>query len=192
MDEVHPARLTTKRTCIEPISLDQADAAYPALSDPRVYTFIPEEPPASASALREKWVRYLAGPRDASDERWLNWTVWLQDAEQVIGTLQATVFLDGSRAEIAYLFASAHWGLGLAAESVGAMCTWLFAACGLALVEAQVDTRNEASRRLLERLGFERVRLSRAADVFKGTVSSEYLYRLTYPPGGRTTEGTTE
>jgi len=167
----------TQRTRIEPISLDQVDVAYQALSDPRVYTFIPEEPSPNADTLRKKWTGYLDGPSDASDEQWLNWTVWLQSTDEVIGTLQATVFVNEHRADIAYLFASAHWGQGLASETVEALCAWLYAICEVAVIEAQVDIRNEASYRLLERLGFERIRLTRAADVFKGTVSDEYLYR---------------
>ncbi len=176
-DEVQPERLMTQRTRIEPISLDQVDVAYQALSDPHVYTFIPEDPPPNADTLRRKWTRYLDGPGNASDEQWLNWTVWLQSTDEVIGALQATVFANEHRADIAYLFAAKHWGQGLASEAVDAMCAWLCAVCDVAVVEAQVDTRNEASYRLLERLGFERIRLTPAADVFKGTVSDEYLYR---------------
>lgn len=167
----------TERTRIEPISLDQVAAAYPALSDPRVYAFIPDDPPPNANALRQRWTRYLRGPSNVGEEQWFNWIVWLQDRDEVIGTLQATLFVHERRANLAYLFASAHWGQGLAAETVDAMRSWLGAEGGVTTCEAQVDTRNEASYRLLERLGFARVCLVRAADAFKGIISDEYLYR---------------
>jgi len=41
---------------------------------------------------------------------------------------------------------------------------------------AYVDTRNKASIRLLERLGFERVDATKDADFFKGESSDEYVY----------------
>jgi [ribosomal protein S5]-alanine N-acetyltransferase len=41
---------------------------------------------------------------------------------------------------------------------------------------ALLDTRNEASWRLMERLGFRRNRLIKDADQFKGASSDEYEY----------------
>jgi len=43
-------------------------------------------------------------------------------------------------------------------------------------VRALLDTRNDASSRLLERLGFQRVQLIKNADDFKGAPSDEYEY----------------
>jgi hypothetical protein len=50
---------------------------------------------------------------------------------------------------------------------------------------AEVDTRNAASYKLLERLSFERVMMKEQADFFKGRYSDEYVYRLTCQPSIR-------
>jgi RimJ/RimL family protein N-acetyltransferase len=45
-------------------------------------------------------------------------------------------------------------------------------------VKAQVDTRNQSSIRLLERLKFERIGHQKDADFFKDSLSDEYIYQL--------------
>ena len=47
---------------------------------------------------------------------------------------------------------------------------------GVREVRALLDTRNEPSWRLLERLGFRRARMIKDADHFKGAPSDEYEY----------------
>ncbi len=42
---------------------------------------------------------------------------------------------------------------------------------------AQVNTRNKASIRLLEKLSFKQVEHQAAVDFFKGSSSDEYTYR---------------
>jgi RimJ/RimL family protein N-acetyltransferase len=54
----------------------------------------------------------------------------------------------------------------------------LFSDFAVARILAEVDTRNLASMRLLDRLGFERGALKKDADSFKGSSSDEYTYVL--------------
>jgi ribosomal-protein-alanine N-acetyltransferase len=60
------------------------------------------------------------------------------------------------RAEIGYGLDVEYWGRGLAREAVGALLEFGFSRMKLHSVEARVDPENEASIRLLERLGFVR------------------------------------
>jgi RimJ/RimL family protein N-acetyltransferase len=112
------------------------------------------------------------------DQLWLNWAVHRKREQDYIGTLQATVSAD-QRAAIAYMLHSAFWGKGYAQEACRRLLTMLFTAYDLRCVYAEVDTRNQASWRLLERLGFQRVAFRQAADHFKGASSDEYTYELT-------------
>lgn len=79
-------------------------------------------------------------------------------------------------ADIAYFVFRAFQRQGLAAEAVDAVLKHLKAAVGLREARALLDTRNEASWRLLERLGFRRARLIKNADHFKGAPSDEFEY----------------
>jgi len=76
--------------------------------------------------------------------------------DRLIGSVTLFV-LDGARGgEIGYALAPAHQGRGLASEALRLAIAHAFDVLELARIEADVDPRNEASWRLLERLGFRR------------------------------------
>ena len=52
------------------------------------------------------------------------------------------------------MLSPAHWGKGLATEAVRRVLQFGFERIGLHRVEAELDPRNTASARLLERIGF--------------------------------------
>ncbi|GHD17008.1 N-acetyltransferase [Streptomyces violarus] len=60
--------------------------------------------------------------------------------------------------EIVYALAPEAWGSGLGTELAQALVGYGFETLGLTEVHATVDARNEASLRLLGRIGFEHVR----------------------------------
>lgn len=178
--------LETDRLLLEPLRRDHAAHLFAPLSDSRIYTFIPQDPPVSSDALETRY-GVLEGRRSpARDEWWLNWAVRLkrgagtaEDPEHCgyIGTLQATV-PHGGPALIAYLFSPAFHGNGYAAESCRSLLCLLFTHFGREEVFAETDTRNVPSQRLLERLGFTRRETRFGADSFKGEPSDEYVYGL--------------
>lgn len=61
---------------------------------------------------------------------------------------------DRGRVEIGYGLSASFRRRGYGGEAVAAMVTWLGAQPGVRAVTAEVEVGNEASRRLLERLGF--------------------------------------
>ena len=61
------------------------------------------------------------------------------------------------RVEIGYGVAGPFRGQGLGSEGVGALVGWLAVQPGVTAVTASVEVGNEASRRLLARLGFDLV-----------------------------------
>lgn len=111
-------------------------------------------------------------------ELWLNWTVF--EGQQVIGTIQASVTLVDQSAAVAYVFGPMFWGQGYATEAMRALLDFL-SGLGVGRARANLDTRNVASARLVERLGFVRVAELKGADEFKGAVSDEYVYELQLP-----------
>lgn len=66
--------------------------------------------------------------------------------------------------EIGFILHPDHWGKGLAREALDAMIAYGLETLGLEEVTADVDPRNAASIRLLERIGF--VETGRAAKTF--------------------------
>jgi RimJ/RimL family protein N-acetyltransferase len=59
-----------------------------------------------------------------------------------------------ARAEIGFLFAQRHWGKGYAREAMERVIGYAFDELGLERLWARFHESNEASKRLLERLGF--------------------------------------
>jgi ribosomal-protein-alanine N-acetyltransferase len=166
--------IQSDRFVLEPLLVGHADLLFDDLLHPRLYDYVPSDPPASREALRltyERWVR-----RRSADgaEVWYNYALKALRGAVYVGTLQATLRPEGDSL-IAYQVFPRFWRTGIATEGVSAMMHAL-AAGGVTRFVAQVDTRNVASQRLLASLGFALVRRIDEADFFKGARSDEFEY----------------
>jgi ribosomal-protein-alanine N-acetyltransferase len=85
---------------------------------------------------------------------------------------------DHRSATIGYCLDDAVWGQGFATEAVGALLHWAFDMLDLNRVQAETDTRNTASRRVLEKLGFVREGTLREDCIVEGEVSDSWVYGL--------------
>ena len=99
------------------------------------------------------------------------------------GTLLGTCALwridaQNRRAELGYLLDARHWGVGSMHEALSALLDYGFTELDLNRVEADTDSRNERSTRLLERLGFAREGLFRERCIVDGEVSDSAMYGL--------------
>ncbi|MDL2344298.1 GNAT family protein [Deinococcus sp. MIMF12] len=170
-------RLFTPRLTLEPQQAGHAAVMAAALADPRVHTFLPSSPPQEGD-LRERFARLETRTSPDGAEAWLNWVVFARAGGAALGTVQATVRPALAEADVAYVLAPFAWGQGYAAEAMTALLGFLAGEWGVREALAQVDTRNLASIRLLERLGFRRTGLTPRADMIRGRPSDEYSYRL--------------
>lgn len=59
-----------------------------------------------------------------------------------------------ARAEIGYVMGRDHWGKGLMHEALTSLIAYAFDSCKLRRLEAEVNPRNVASTRLIQKLGF--------------------------------------
>ncbi len=82
------------------------------------------------------------------------------------------------RAEIGYALGSGVWGKGYMNEALTALLGYGFTELDLNRVEADIDPRNEASAKTLERLGFTREGLLRERWIVDGEVSDTAYYGL--------------
>jgi ribosomal-protein-alanine N-acetyltransferase len=85
---------------------------------------------------------------------------------------------DHRSASMGYCFDDAAWGHGYATEAARALLQWAFDTLDLNRVQAETDTRNAASARVLEKLGFVREGTLREDCVVNGEVSDSWLYGL--------------
>jgi RimJ/RimL family protein N-acetyltransferase len=168
----------TRRLRIEALRHEHAAQLFPSLADPRIYAYIPDDPPRSVAGLTHRYSLLERGAPAGSGEIWLNWAIRLRISPIYIGTLQATVYRRRT-ANIAYVLAPPYWGRGYATEA----CQWLlvYLAIQLRIVafRATVDNRNEPSWRLLERLRFKRT--GQQIVEFRGQPVTDYSYCLRPP-----------
>jgi [ribosomal protein S5]-alanine N-acetyltransferase len=171
------SRLITQRLDFEPIEEGHAQALFSQLQDPRIYRFIPFNAPRSTGELAARFVKLSAGSSPDGSEKWLNWALRLRDAADYVGTLQATIRPDET-ALIAYVVFPSYWRAGYAREAAAELIHFLFAERQVRVVEAQIDTRNVASIKLVESFGFVRTATLENADFYHGAFRHEYHYSL--------------
>lgn len=140
---------------LEPLVAAHADEMFGPMSSPAIYAYIPEQPPASLAALRQRYTLLERGHSASGRERWLNWIVRLASG-QCAGYVQATIY-PGATADFAFVFAPEHWGRGVAFEACRATIPSLAGDFAVRALFATVDPRNLRSIGLLQRLGFEEV-----------------------------------
>jgi RimJ/RimL family protein N-acetyltransferase len=176
--------LQTDRLLLEPLCEHHAQYLFLLLADPQIYTFIPQDPPASLAELQIRYRQLQTRYSPEGDQVWLNWAIYLKTEHHYVGIVQATIGSD-QIGYLAYELNPRFWGCGYATEACRQIVETLFTDHQVTEIMAEVDTRNAASYKLLERLSFERVMTKEQADFFKGRYSDEYVYRLKRQPGSR-------
>ena len=167
--------LKTERLRLEPQVEAHTDALMQALSSPRTHEFVPGDPPLDRERFADRMKKLESRISTDGLQHWLNWTVF--SGLEVIGTVQADATDSTSSASIAYMFHPNSWGKGFAFEATSAMLEHLKSQ-GVTSFKAWTDTRNLASHKLLERLGFAKIEEIKNADEFKGSISDEFVYSL--------------
>ena len=168
--------LETPRLRLRPYRREDAPEVFALYSDPRVvryWSFPAWTAPTQASA----YIVRALGEMEAG--KVMPWAVARREDDRVVGT--GTLFAlapDQGRAEIGFSLLPALQGQGIAAETVRCLLAYAFDTLKLRRVEADIDPRNTASRRLVERLGFREEGLLRARWQVAGETCDSALYGL--------------
>ncbi len=146
--------IKAQRVLLRPITDADLDALYSIFSDPQVMRYWSTPPLVDMNAAREL-LREIH--ESAQQGTFLKWGIARISDNLLIGT--ATVYnldLSNGRAEIGYALGREHWGHGYMNETLNALLGYAFEELNLRRLEADVDPRNAASIRSLERLGFKK------------------------------------
>lgn len=168
--------LAAGRLRLRALTAADTDAVYAVFSDPQVMRYW-SSPPMTAPEQAVAYIEHI--------EQWfarragLQWGIAHGDDDRVIGTATLCAFaLEHRRCEIGYALSSTAWGQGLAHEALTRLLRYAFDELALERIEADVDPRNAASIKLLERLGFRHEGLLRARWHVAGEVQDSALYGL--------------
>lgn len=145
-------RLETKRLILREMRPDDAEAILAMYSDEEVMRY---RDVAAFSRLAEARqfleqvrARYVQGEE-------VHWGITLKAEEQLVGTCGYSWHLGPPFGALGYDLARRYWKQGIMTEAISALLRFGFEVRSLHRVEARVRQGNEASLRLLRRLGFQ-------------------------------------
>ena len=170
--------IETARLKLRPVDADadpDAMAAYQSRAD--VCRYIPYEPrdrDRIVEVIRERGRTTLT---DEGQQLWLS--VLRRDTGRLIGDVLLFWHSRQHRGgEIGYVFDPEHQGQGYATEAAAALLDLGFDGLGLHRIVARVDARNEASARVLRRLGMRQEAYLVQNEWFKGEWSDEIDFAI--------------
>jgi RimJ/RimL family protein N-acetyltransferase len=171
LDSLRSERLRLRR-------FDPRDAEFLAAyrSEPEVARFQSWGESFSIEAARSLITAFADG--DADGPGWFQWAIERVDHPGIVGDVAVDLQRDGRQAVIGYTIAQAFQGRGYATEIIARAVDHLLVDRGLHRVTAECDTRNAASVRLLERLGFRREGHLRSSTWINGEWCDDYIYAL--------------
>jgi [ribosomal protein S5]-alanine N-acetyltransferase len=168
--------LKTARLDLRPLRPGDESALFRIHADPDFMRYWSDAPWADIERAR----RMIANDqRELAAGEHLRLGIVLRDSAQLIGT--SSLFkldMQNRRAEIGYGIAPAHWRQGYMSEAVSALIQFAFGKLDLIRLEADIDPRNLASAKSLEKLGFVREGCLRQRWIVAGEVSDSALYGL--------------
>jgi RimJ/RimL family protein N-acetyltransferase len=168
--------LAGPRVRLRALRANDADALFAVRSDPRVMRYWSHAPWTD----REQAVARLAWlERERETSEFYEWAITVDGDDRLVGTVSLFALNRAQkRAEVGYGLASALWGRGYATEALKLAVDFAFGTLGLARLEADIDPRNEASCRLVERIGFVREGLLRERWHVAGEATDSAMYGL--------------
>lgn len=106
--------------------------------------------------MRIAYREMLDGSRQDMENRiwFVPWKMILNESQKVIGDLCFKGTVKEHTVEIGYGISPEYEGNGYMTEAVQAMTKWAFRQKDVIFVEAETDTENKASQRVLEKCGF--------------------------------------
>ncbi|WP_055106554.1 GNAT family N-acetyltransferase [Paenibacillus ihumii] len=145
--------IESERLRLRRMERSDAERMFQIWSDPEVVKYMNIPPFASVEDTLEM-IQLLNGLSESEDA--LRWGIELKEDGQLIGSCGFNVWeLSGAyRGEIGYDLGREYWGFGYMSEAMRMLLSYGYQTIGLNRIEALVDPRNSASRRLLQSFEF--------------------------------------
>lgn len=154
---------------LRPFTLADVPAAHLVYSDPQVMRYVGHGAVRSITGTESMVRQYMAHQRTHG---FGFWAVIDRTTGVLIGDAGLARTIDGE-VEMGYTLARAWWGKGIATQAAGLCVETARGTLGIPRLRSLVEAPNTASRRVLEKLGFERDGVTMAFD------REHLVYRLT-------------
>ncbi len=164
------------RVQLRMLRVDDVPQLYAQFSDPKVMRYWSRPPLMRIEEARTLFEELQGG---VSTGEFAQWAIARRSDDLMIGSCALFAYQQvHRRAAIGYALASAHWGHGYAHEALRLALDHAFGMLELHRLEADVDPRNVASTRLLEKLGFVREGVLRERWHVSGEMQDSAIYAL--------------
>ncbi len=168
--------LQTARLRLVALRSEDVEGVFKLQSDPRVVRYFGRAPDRT---LADSMRRIEEIVREVAQETAIRWGLRLSSSDELIGTAGFWRWNEPHHlAEIGYELSPDHWGQGLMPEALRAILQFGFARMKLHRVEANLDPNNQASARVLEKLGFVREGVLRENWFYDGVYTHTGTYGL--------------
>ncbi len=144
-------QLTTARTVLRPFEREEASELLSLFQDPDVRRYLLDD-----LIVPLEWVEEEI---EASERRFEQqsaglWSIRLPGDDAIVGFVGFREFFEPPQLQLLYGLLPRVWGRGLATEASERICRLGFDELGFTEILAAIDTPHDASRAVLERLGF--------------------------------------
>jgi RimJ/RimL family protein N-acetyltransferase len=174
MTSFPPLTLLTPRLLLRPLTATDNHALLGIFSDPQTMRYFSCAPWTELAQADESLANTA---RDYHNGSALRLAITLAGSGELLGS--CTLFAlhpANRRCELGYILGRPHWGHGYMTEALTALLNYGFTALELNRIEADIDPRNVASARLLQRLAFRREGYMRERWIVNGEVcDTEYF-----------------
>jgi len=149
-----PRILNTRDLRLRPSNPSDAESIFTMLSDPQSMKYWSDQPIKDLAAAVKVLNKDLESDAQGNS---MCWAITFNGQDKMIGKCILFQFSQPHRrAEIGYILNREYWRQGLMHQALEAVIDFAFNTLKLHRIEADVDTENAGSLRLLEKLGFIR------------------------------------
>ncbi len=171
MTEVQlPEIFTTDRLVLRPYRLSDADAVLAHATDPEWAQYLPVPIPYGPADAAQFIARQLLLDRSKNPA----WAITLN--ADLVGGINVRLDLENSVGEMGYSTARWIWGKGVATEAARAVVDSVFKLLPVNRIRAMAKLRNQASQRVMEKIGMRREGVLRQNRVVRGEAIDEAWY----------------
>jgi RimJ/RimL family protein N-acetyltransferase len=171
--------IATDRLLLRPYAVSDLDDLYDIQSRPEVMRYL-YETERDREQARESLERMTRRAAIITEGEALTLAVVLPGEGKVIGDVMLRwLSRKDQQGEVGYVFHPSFGGKGYATEAAAVMLRLGFADLGLHRIIGRLDARNDASARVLERLGMRREAHFVQNEIVKGEWTDELVYAMT-------------
>lgn len=146
--------LETDRLLLRELTNEDAEGVFACFSNEDVTRFYGQETLKSIEEAK-KIVDFFS--KSYIEKRGIRWGIERKETKGIIGTIGFNNWLSKhKRAEIGYEIHPQQWRKGYTSEAVSEVLSYGFDAMGLTRIGAVVFIENEASNKLLKKVGFQK------------------------------------